>query len=199
MGRNGSPLRQAEEILARHLAVRVRRRPFAQKVPERRVTRRAPERFAQQRTSLVHPVVKHLGDAGIGQHQILRQRGLTRVVALGPLDDSLGTRCLRPDPLGVGAEALVQPDVLPARDRPGRAERIARTAVPRRRRGAPARRCHPRRRAHRPRAERFHCVLQLHGVPQDVDQGPLGRGECRPPESLLRVEISHAGQIMSRM
>ena len=82
-----------------------------------------------QRAALVDAVVEHEVGAGVGEQQVLRERAEHRVVRGGALPDGRTAGCLRPDPLRVAGESLVQPDVSPVREPDAVAEPLMRELV----------------------------------------------------------------------
>ena len=89
---------------------------------ERLVADSAPQCVQGEGPTLVDAVVEHVLGAGVGEHQVLRKPGQSTVMVPGVLAARAASGGVRPQPLAVAGEPLVQPDVLPARERDGVAE-----------------------------------------------------------------------------
>ena len=83
----------------------------------------------RERTALVDAVVEHVDRSGITEDEILRERRQPGVVLPRELVGRRAPRVLRPDPLRVAGEPLVEPDVLPLRDGEAVAEPLVRQLV----------------------------------------------------------------------
>ena len=115
-GRRGVLGDQLAEVGRRHGAAPVPAGPGAHEIPEGSVPDGAPQRVQGQRAALVHTVVEEVRG---------RRVGTARGPAAGASSDArcrsaegVGRRAaggLRPEPLRVAGEALVEPDVLPGR------------------------------------------------------------------------------------
>jgi hypothetical protein len=90
------------------------RSPVAQQLEEVLVSDRAPQHVQGDGSAFVHPVVEHVLRARVGQQQILWRRLELLVIVVGPFVCGLAARLLRPQPLRVAGEPLVEPDVAPA-------------------------------------------------------------------------------------
>lgn len=99
--------------------------PGPQQPEERRIAHDRAQRVQRERAALVHPVVEHAPDARVGEPQVL---GLGGELGVGAGRAAGGGRLpagLRPQPLGVRGEALVEPDVPPV----GEGEAVAEPLV----------------------------------------------------------------------
>ena len=111
-----------EEVLGGDRSAAVLGHPAAQGLEERVVTDLDPERVQGEGAALVDAVVEHQVRAGVGEKQVLVETTQPLPVVPGALVRRLPAGLLRPQPLAVAGEALVQPDVAPAGQGHGVAE-----------------------------------------------------------------------------
>ena len=110
---------QAGEVVGDDAGVAVSGRPIFEQRKEFLVAQTSAQRVQGQRAALVDAVVEHVARPGIGQQQILRRSAQLLVILAGQVVGAGSAAVLRPQPLRVAGESLVQPDVapLPHRDR----------------------------------------------------------------------------------
>ena len=112
------------------VAWRCRAGPRPQQPEEGVVADEEAQRVQRERAALVDAVVEHAGGPGSPMSEVLRAAAASAgvVVAREPVGRGRA-RGLRPQPLGVAGEALVEPDVLPAGDADAVAEPLVRELV----------------------------------------------------------------------
>ena len=120
---------KARKSPGRHRAATVLGDPVLEQREERVVADGQPQRVQRQRSALVDAVVEHQLRARVHEHQVLVEVGQLLLVVPRPPVGAVAARRLRPQPLAIAGEPLVQPDVLPPRQGHVVAEPLVRQLV----------------------------------------------------------------------
>jgi len=94
----------------------VRRRPFLQQTDERRIADGSAQRAQHERAPLINAIVEHERRSRVTDDDVVPLGRDSSVMLAGEGIRRWTAVALRPDPLGVAGETLVEPDVFPVRE-----------------------------------------------------------------------------------